>query len=39
MNNNKDYETEKKKEIFKLKKAIYENKFEEIPEKLKEWFN
>jgi hypothetical protein len=39
MNNNKDYETEKKKEIFKLKKAIYENKFEDIPEKLKEWFN
>lgn len=38
-NNNNDYETEKKKDIFKLKKAIYENKFEEIPEKLKEWFN
>ncbi len=37
--NNKDYETEKKKDIFKLKKAIYENKLDDIPEKLKEWFN
>jgi hypothetical protein len=38
-NTNNDYETEKKKNIFKLKKAIYENKFDDIPDKLKLWFN